>query len=110
MIFYYIVVLSMPLVKLALFEREIAGLTIEKYLGGLCVLAAAAELFSGGKTPSLLRTRQARMFVLLIFMVGISYLKLVSEQGVSANPLALMYLSQLLFFWATLALVNSADR
>src|SRR5437868_8306166 len=110
MIFYYIVVLSMPLLRLALFERQTAGFTIEKYLGGVCLLAAAAELFSGGKTPSLLRTRQARMFVLLSFIVAVSYLKLVSEQGFSANPLALMYLSQFLFFWATLVLVNSADR
>jgi len=108
MIFFYILVLSLPFVEHGLFGKEIFGLTLEKYLGLCCILYALFYLRRRRTMPRVFAYGQARFFAIYVFTAMVSYL--VTSEELIFKDLIGLFLSQFIFFLAVLILVDSRER
>lgn len=110
MIFYYLLVLSLPLVDHAIFGAQIGGVTVIKYVGLVCLVYALFSLLGRRRTPEFLGTAQARAFLAFFCLAVVSYL-LHGPGVVGAGRGALIaYVSHVGFFITTLVLVSSLER
>lgn len=111
MILFYLLILIMPLENHPIWEHHFGPLTVIKYIGlGCCVAAAFYLPARKGGVPQFLGTWQARLFVLLLFIAIVSYAtKGYNERSSFENPLT-MYISFLLLYFITITLVDSPRR
>src|ERR1700687_511183 len=103
MLLYYFSVLVSAIPNSSLSDGE--GLTLIKYLGAACAIYAAMYLIVTKYLPPILSTWQARFYVLMIVMVGVSYI----IRSDSAGPL-MLYSSFTLLLFMTSSLVNSLAK
>lgn len=111
MIFFYLLILIMPLENHPIWEHHLGPLTVIKYIGLACVAVAVIYLpIRKGGAPPLFETWQARMFILLFLFALISYVtKGYNERSSFENPL-LTYASFLLLFFVTATMLDSPKR
>lgn len=108
MILFYIMILSLPFMSHPVFGRMIGPLTVEKYLGALCLLYAALHVAARRRFPPLFSTPQARAFLLFFLLATVSWLTL--GRSPSATTMLMVYGSHLLFLMTTVSLVDSLSR
>lgn len=106
MIFFYILVLSMPLSQHRFWASEVGDLTVFKYLGGLCALYAVLYMAGRRRMPAFLATRQAQALVVLYVIAFFSLIK----SGWSGLSPFLSYTSFLLLFFTTVVVIDSLQR
>ncbi len=108
MILYYLLVLTLPLVSHPILEYQIGGFSVEKYLGLACLVFAICTIPFRRTLPNFFGTTQARMFLMLYILLGISYF----TKGWDIAPIGvfLIYTSHLVFLIITLLLVDSLPR
>jgi len=107
-ILFYIMILSLPFMSHPVFGRTIGPLTVEKYLGALCLLAAALHVTARRRLPPLFSTPQARAFLIFFALASASWLTL--GRTLSATTMLVVYASHLLFLVITVSLVDSLAR
>lgn len=111
MILFYLLILIMPLENHPIWEHHFGPLTVIKYIGlGCCVAAAFYLPARKGGVPQFLGTWQARLFVVLLLIATVSYAtKGYNDRSGFENPLT-MYVSFLLLYFITITLVDSPRR
>jgi O-antigen ligase len=109
MIFYYVLVLSLPLVSHSVFSSEAAGVTVIKYLGVVCLAYALLSLPSLRRPPEFLATPQSRSFLAFFVLVLLSYL-LHAPTPVTTRSALVTNVSHVAFFVTTLVVVSSLER
>jgi O-antigen ligase len=108
-IFFYVFVLSLPLVSHPIFGSEAGGMTVSKYLGLACFLYALAV--RGSRRPvRFLETRQARCYMALYGLALLSYAASLLGPIPGHWRVVVLYTSQAVFFVTTLILVDSVER
>jgi O-antigen ligase len=108
MILFYILIVSMPLISQSFFGAQIGGITVEKYLGLICLIYALLYGIVHRRRPMFLAARQA--WALLFFFTLATFSYLAAGQTDYSSALLLVYLSHFLFFFATGLLLNSTKR
>jgi O-antigen ligase len=108
MILFYILILSFPLMQHPLFGREIAGFTVEKYLGVFCI-AYALFYVSRSKRPITIFHSGPVLAFLLYYLWAIASYYGVSGPNAS-HDLIRVYTGHLLFMFVTFFLVDSIER
>jgi len=107
-IIFYIMILSLPFVSHPLFGKTIGPLTVEKYIGALCLLYAALHVAVRRRLPPLFSTPQARAFLIFFALATASWLTL--GRSPSATTMLAIYGSHLLFLVTTVSIVDSLPR
>jgi O-antigen ligase len=108
MIFFYLLVLSLPFVDHGLLAREVAGLTLEKFMGAICFCYALSYLPRRVALPSLFASRQAKAFAVYVGVTVISYLTM--SDAINFQDLVGIFLSQFVFFVTVMILLDSRER
>jgi O-antigen ligase len=110
MIFYYLLIVSLPLVEHAVFARQVGGITVTKYIGAICLLYALMSLAGRRRPLRFFGTPQARAFLAFCLLVLACYvLHGPGPAGAGTGALE-AYTSYLAFFVTTLILVDSLER
>ena len=109
MIFYYFILLFSAMPNHPWMGDQVGGFTFIKFVGLACMFYAVARIFSRGVVPPFFRTWPARLFVALILLAFISYAFTGSLAYLTGGPF-MIYLSCLLLFFVTLALIDSPQR
>jgi O-antigen ligase len=107
-LFFYLLVLSLPFVDHGFFGREIAGLTLEKIIGAVCFLYALAYLPRRRALPALFASAEAKAFAVYVVLALTSYV--VTAEEVTFHDFMGIFLSQFLFFITVMILVDSRER
>jgi len=108
-IFYYLLVSIMPMMRHPLWSQLMGELTGIKYVGVICLGYALAYILARSTPVRFFETWQARWFVLFCFLGMASYATMAVPQPLEISPF-MSYLSFLLFFFVTLVLVDSLER
>ncbi len=111
MIFYYLIIWFSAVPNQPWFGATLGGegFTIFKYVGFLAFLYSLGYVAIKGKVPRLFGTWQARFFAALSVLAFISYLALGNRSNIFMSPF-MSYLSFILMFFVTVALVDSVRR
>ena len=109
MIFYYFLILGMPLSKHHFWGHFTGDFTGIKYVGMACLPYAMVHLNMRRSALQLFATWQARFFVGLFFVFTLSYFT-TPQVGTWNNSHWLTYISFLMLFFITIAIVDSLDR
>jgi O-antigen ligase len=109
-IFYYVFVISLPLVSHPLFGSEAGGMTVSKYLGLVCFLYALVVLGRRRRPLRLLETPQARCYAALYALALLSYVVSLLGPAPGSWRVVVLYTSQVVFFVTTMILVDSLER
>jgi putative inorganic carbon (HCO3(-)) transporter len=109
MIFYYILVFVSPRGEDKFWGQKLAGLTLVKYLGIVCILYAAFHLTRRRRAPQYFQTAQAQWFLIFFLIACVSYLY---RRGSFfwLNDLFVAYTSFLILFFVTIAVVDTLPR
>lgn len=111
MIAFYLLVAVMPLVRHSLWsETHFAGLTLHKYLGVICVVIALCHLNKPGVRPSFLHSLQSKLFLLFALATLASFEILGPETSSIETSHLANWVSFVLLFFTTIALVDSLAR
>jgi O-antigen ligase len=108
-IFFYLLITVMPLIRHPLWERYVGDVTIIKCVGLLCLLYAGVHVALRRRLPAFFSTWQARLFILFFLISAASYLLMGSRTDLEFNPI-LSYSSFLVLLFITLAVVDSLSR
>jgi O-antigen ligase len=109
MILFYLLIGIMPLVRHSLWsETIVAGLTLNKYLGLLCLGLAIFKLLSRPRTVGFLQTTQARLFLVFCGLVTVSFVLRGPSIPLDDSPLT-SFVSFGLLFFMTHVLIDSAE-
>lgn len=107
MIFYYITILLIPFGNHPLLSYNVGGITPIKVFGGLALLYAILEIMGRKKQESQFWTPVSKYFMGLMAIVFMSAL----VNGVSFKAEVLLrFVSIVMFYITTVALVNSRER
>src|SRR5439155_27111464 len=89
---------------------QIAGVTVVKYVGLVCLAYAAFSLLGRRRWPEFLGTAQARAFLAFFCLVVVSYV--LHGPGVAGVGWGALtgYISHVGFFFTTVVLVTSLER
>jgi putative inorganic carbon (HCO3(-)) transporter len=109
MIVFYFLILLMPFASPPILSRIMPGEAAFKVVGAICLLYAIAHLALRGEIPRYFRTRQARWFLALYLIAGLSSLSTVVGYGFFSSAFKI-YTSFLILFFLTLSLVDSLPR
>jgi O-antigen ligase len=110
MIFFYLLVTVMPMIKHPLWAEFVGDLTVMKYLGIICVAYALFYLPMRAGAPGYLATWQSRFFLAWIVVGSIFYLRFgTADLSFEVSPF-MSYASFLAFFFVTLTVVDSLHR
>lgn len=109
MILFYIIVFFSAVPNHPWVEQPVAGLTVIKYLGIFCMGYALVHVLSKGEMPPFFQTWQARLFMLLFAIAGLSFFFKSSARSLLSSPM-LLYVSFFLAFFVTVALVDSIQK
>jgi O-antigen ligase len=108
-IFYYFLILGMPLSHHHFWAHLAGDFTGIKYVGMACLPYAMVHLSMRGSAPPLFATWQARLFVGLFFVFTLSYVTS-PQRGSWIGSHWLTYLSFLMLFFITVSIVDSLER
>lgn len=107
---FYLLVGIMPLTRHWFWsETMVAGLTMNKLLGLLCLAIACLEYLSRHKSVEAFRMPQTRLFICFALVTIASFLTRGPSTSLQDSPVA-NFVSFLLLAFITLVLVNSVDR
>ncbi len=112
MIFFYLLIATMPLYQHPLWTTvvgDVPNLTLFKVLGGVCVLYALFHLLVCESSPEYLSTWPVRLFLLFYAVVLLSALTQGPSVPLAYSP-ASMYTSFLLMLFVTLTVVDTLRR
>lgn len=109
MILFYILVMAAPMPNHPLFEAQIAGLTVIKWVGILCCVYTLFLWARRRRLPELLNSTEVRAFLVLLWIAVSSFLTLSKTGNITFNPMS-SYLSFLLLFILVLSLVDTYER
>ncbi len=109
MIFYYFLILGMPLSQHHFWAHFAGDFTGIKYVGMACLPYAMVHLSMRGSAPPLFETWQARLFLGLFFVFTVSYVTS-PQRGSWVASHWLTDLSFLMLFFITVAIVDSLER
>jgi len=108
MIIFYFLILVMPLSQHHIWAQFVGDLTGIKYIGLACLPYALIHLAVRRTPPSFFGTWQARLFLVLFFIATLSYFALSPIPWPYSHWLT--YVSLLILFFITLAVVDSLTR
>ena len=108
-LFFYFLIVLLPLTTHPLWTRSVAGMTPIKALGLMIAAYAAAYVFMRKEHLQLLGTWQARLYVFLCVLGTISLTIKGEDPGLIMNMVQI-YVSIALLFFATVVLVDSLPR
>jgi putative inorganic carbon (HCO3(-)) transporter len=108
-IFYYWLVFVMPRGEDEFWGQHLAGLTLVKYLGIACLLYAVYHLVRNHSLPRYLHTAQAKCVLIFFAIACASYVLRGPGFSWQAN-LFVSYISFLILFFVTLAVVDTLSR
>lgn len=109
MILFYILVMAAPMPNHPLFEAQIAGMTVIKWVGILCCAYTLLLWARRRRLPVLLNSTEVRAFMVLLWIAVSSFLTLSKTGNITFNPMS-SYTSFLLLFILVLSLVDTFDR
>jgi probable O-glycosylation ligase (exosortase A-associated) len=110
MIFFFLLILTLPLTTHPLWSSFVGDLTIVKYVGGICFLYAVFHLlFESRALPSWFGSWPARWFMMFYLIAALSFLTHGADIPWQVSPL-FTYTSLALLFFITLAIVDSPKR
>jgi O-antigen ligase len=109
MIFFYLLILTMPLAGHPLWEREFADITVIKYLGGACLLYALLHLGQRRTVPRYFQTGQSWLFLFFVLIAGVSYVLKGLSFNLELSPL-ISYFAMFLLFFITISVVDTPER
>jgi len=109
MILFYILVLISPMPNHPLFEADVAGVSVVKWLGIICSAYALFKLLSRDRSPAFLKGWEIRSFLVLLSLATVSSFTLSKTANLTFNPI-LMYFNYLPLFFTILCLVNTYEK
>lgn len=110
MILFYLLVAVMPIVRHAIWsETLIAGMTLYKWLGLVCLSLALITLPSRRTPPRFFATPQAWLFLAFALEITISFLTMSRASQLEDSPVS-SFSAFVMFFFVTMILVDSLDR
>jgi O-antigen ligase len=109
MILFYILIALTPFVNPPIVWRLLGSTGTFKVLGALCVVYAMIDITRRGSIPAYFRTWQARLFTALVVLASFSFFTMGSGLFVQ-NTTLLIYIDFVVFFFVTIAVVNSPSR
>ncbi len=110
MIFFYLLILIMPLTNHSLWARYVGDLTLAKYVGGLCLLYALFHLGARRSLPTPFSTWHARWFFVLYLIAAASYFnRSLPSSNWEVGPFVGMS-SLLILSLITMSVVDSLER
>jgi O-antigen ligase len=92
-----------------LFEAEIAGFTVVKCIGIACCVPALFEISKARRSPGFVNSPETRAFLVLLCIAELSSLTLSKTNAITFRPMS-SYISYVMLFFVTIALVNSYER
>src|SRR5712691_10217204 len=110
MIFYYVLVLSLPLIAHPIFGSKAAGFTVVKYLGLVCLGYAFLSLVGRRRPPAFTATPLARAFLAFFAFTALSYMLSRLGPNPGNTDVLIAYFSHVVFFVTTLVVVDSLER
>jgi putative inorganic carbon (hco3(-)) transporter len=108
-VFFYLLISIMPLIRHPLWSEFVGDLTLVKYLGLPCILYAFWHLIQRRTSVQLLRSWQTRWFLLLAALGTISFLTNGARIPWEQSPL-MSYVSFIFLWLVTLVVVDSRHR
>jgi len=108
-IFFFLLIAVMPLEEHRVWTHVIGDLTVIKYLGVACVLAALVHLGVRRTTPRYLQTAQAKCFLLLFLLATVSYFTKSLRFSFEVSPWT-SYVGFALLFFIVISMVDSIAR
>ncbi len=112
MIFYFLVIMSMPYFRHQFWDAEVGpGITVTKLLGALCLLYALVYLAHRHGIPRYFATPQSWLMIAFFGLAAFSYLTrgLKASLADFVNPIY-MYVSSLVLFFVTITIIDSIKR
>ena len=109
MIFFFLLIAVMPLEEHRVWTHVIGDLTVIKYLGVACVLAALVHLGVRRTTPRYLQSAQAKCFLLLFLLATVSYFTKSLRFSFEVSPWT-SYVGFALLFFIVISMVDSIAR
>jgi O-antigen ligase len=108
-IFFFLLIAVMPLEDHRIWEHVIADVTLIKYLGVACLLAAIWHIATRGKIPQYFRSAQSKCFLLLFVLATNSYFTKSLRFSFETSPLT-SYVSYVLLLFITVSMVDTLSR
>jgi O-antigen ligase len=108
MILFYTLILSFPLMQHPLFGREVAGFTVEKYLGVCCIAYALFYVAREKRHVPIFRSGPVQAFLVFYLWAVISYYGISGPDA--SSDLIRVYTGHLAFMFVTFCLVDSIER
>jgi len=109
MIIFYFLISQMPLDQDPTWGRFLGAATLIKYVGLACVFYAILYLVVRRSRPRYLNTMQARLFLVYLLLVFISYWTMGSRFSIRTSPI-ISYLSMAFLFFVVLSIVDTIPR
>ena len=109
MIFFYLLILIMPLSTNPFWTAQIGDFTLFKYLGAICVVYAMFHLSVRRRIPDYFQTWQTRLYLFFYAVVTISYFTASRKSAFEVSPF-LSYTSFLILLLITGSIVDSIPR
>lgn len=109
MIFFYLLIVSMPFMAHPIFDRSFGGLTVTKLVGLACLGYAVHRLATTGRVPSFFATKQARFFCAFAVLALVSFTFMGHTHKFEASPFA-MYASLILQFLLVPVFIDNTPK
>lgn len=109
MILFYLLIALTPFVNPPIIWRLLGNTGTFKVLGALCVVYAMIDITRRGSIPAYFRSWQARLFTALVILASVSFFTMSSGIFLQ-NTTLLIYIDFVVFFFVTIAVVNSPSR
>jgi O-antigen ligase len=109
MIFLYFLIFAMPFYRHPILDAGSGMFTVVKGVGALGLLAAAIHVVRH-RIPDYLETRQAKLFLALVGLALLSFLRHGRPPNLDIGSPITIYLSMVVFFLIIVSLVDTAEK
>ncbi len=109
MLIFYFLVMLMPLEQHPLWGKFVAGGTVIKWVGLVCVIYAIFNIATRGTPHRYFSTAQSRIFLVYLLLVSASYWTMGSTFSLHFSVF-LIYVSMALLFFVVLGILGSLER
>lgn len=109
MILFYLLITQIPLDQDPTWGTFLGAATLIKYLGLACVLYAILHIAARRSSPRYLKTIQARLFMVYLFLASVSYWVMGSTFSLRSSPF-ISLLSMAFLFFVVLSIVDTLPR